>query len=166
VGELERYLAKVDRSGGPDSCWPWTGGCFESGYARFSLSDAKRRTVRAHRWGFMQLIGPLEPGEVVRHTCDNPPCQNPSHWLAGSCADNSADMVARGRSARGTRNAASRLTEAQVVIIKRDLLPLTAIGKGYTRRGQLRQGDIAAMYGVSQSTICAIGLGKVWSHVG
>ena len=48
----------------------------------------------AHRFGFGQLVRPLEPDEVVDHTCHNGSgcpggntcehraCQNPAHWEA------------------------------------------------------------------------------------
>lgn len=163
--EMQRYLSKVDASGGPDACWPWTGGTFDSGYGRFSLSDAKRSSVRSHRWGFTQLVGPIPEGMIVRHTCDVRACHNPAHWLLGTPADNSADMVRRGRSASGTGNGASRLTEADVRVIKHELLPLTATGKGATRRGQLTQAQIAARFGVTQGVIASIKAGRTWVHV-
>ena len=162
--EMDRYLAKVDASGGPDACWPWTGGTFRgSGYGRFSLSDTKRSSVRSHRWGYIQLVGPLGPDDVVRHTCDFPLCHNSLHWLKGTNADNSADMVTRGRSHVGSRNHASKLVEADVLVIKRDLLPLTATGKG--RRGELSEAQIAARYGVTKALIGAIKRGIAWKHV-
>jgi hypothetical protein len=49
----------------------------------------------AHRYGFGELVRPLEPGEVVDHichnidescpggnTCEHRACQNPAHWEA------------------------------------------------------------------------------------
>jgi hypothetical protein len=45
----------------------------------------------------MLAWGPVPPGKIVRHTCDNPPCVNPLHLMNGTSADNSRDMVLRGR---------------------------------------------------------------------
>lgn len=40
-------------------------------------------------------------GVNVLHTCDNPPCCEPSHLFVGTQAVNQADKVAKGRQARG-----------------------------------------------------------------
>ncbi|WP_353963844.1 HNH endonuclease [Streptomyces sp. NBC_01242] len=164
MSELARYLSKIDTSGGPAACHLWTGGTFSNGYGRFSLSDAKRSSVRSHRWGYTTLVGPIPPGKVVRHTCDVPLCHNRAHWILGTNGENSRDMVERRRSLPGTSNPASKLTEADVLEIKQ-LLLLTATGKGRTRRGQLTQKQIAVQFGVTQPIIRDIKFGVTWSHV-
>jgi hypothetical protein len=89
-----RYEAKVDRSGGPDACHPWTAS-MKKGYGQLNVDG---RSVQAHRWAFKRYIDPtIRDDEYVRHTCDNPPCQNPQHWLKGTNSDNIKDAVARGR---------------------------------------------------------------------
>ena len=52
----------------------------------------------AHRYALERKLGrELEPGEVARHTCDNPICVNPDHLLPGTQRDNVDDMMRRGR---------------------------------------------------------------------
>jgi hypothetical protein len=77
------------------------------GAQRFKPSGALngRYCVLLHRWVMEQYLGrQLATDEVVRHLCDNPPCFRFDHLQLGTKDDNSADMVARGRSRRGSRH--------------------------------------------------------------
>lgn len=87
--------------GAPDECWPWQRYVNEDGYGMLRLS-APNADVRvlAHRAVFVERNGLLSPGEIPRHTCDNPPCCNYGHLVRGTKSDNSLDCVARGRHAR------------------------------------------------------------------
>lgn len=83
----------------------------------------------------------IPAGAQVQHTCDVRPCVNPAHLKLGTPADNTADMMVRGRGSAGRggarpqirrfgptewgqRRAASRLS-------LRDLERLTGINRGY-----------------------------------
>ena len=102
--DIERFWAKVDRSGGPDACWPWTAGRYRAGYGHFRING---KMERAHRVAWVLLRGPIPEGQDVLHTCDSPPCCNAErHHFLGTDLDNAADRVAKGRSATGARNGA------------------------------------------------------------
>lgn len=98
----KRFWERVDKRGS-DECWPWKGPVNARGRARMHLDRALRaqfgvRHISASRvlWFLTHGAWPAK-GIVIRHTCDNPGCLNPSHTLDGTQADNIADMVARGR---------------------------------------------------------------------
>jgi hypothetical protein len=88
---LERFMAKVDMSAGPDGCWPWIAARDKDGYGVFGQ-------MRAQRWllGYRRGLS-LLAGELACHTCDNPPCVNPSHLYVGDYSRNQIDAVHRGR---------------------------------------------------------------------
>ena len=52
----------------------------------------------AHRLMWELTRGPIPSGNWVLHRCDNSTCINPEHLFLGSAADNSKDMVSKGRS--------------------------------------------------------------------
>ncbi|MFF0429972.1 hypothetical protein ACFYUJ_37085 [Streptomyces sp. NPDC004520] len=56
----------------------------------------------------------------MRHTCDEAPCQNPGHWLAGTRGDNNRDAAARrllaGHALADVRGAAGRARAVQAAI--------------------------------------------------
>lgn len=58
-------------------CWIWTGGTTPDGYGVFSVAG---RSVRAHRWAHLQMVGPIPEGLDLDHfACDRPGCVNPQH---------------------------------------------------------------------------------------
>lgn len=103
----DRFWSKVDvRS--PWECWEWTGtrNYLRGGYGTFRESrKSGHRIFRAHRLAYELTFGSIPDGLVVRHVCDNPPCVNPLHLLAGTQKENIADMMARGRHNAPTKDA-------------------------------------------------------------
>lgn len=94
----ERLWGNVEKDA--NGCWNWRGARYRKGYGRISIDG---RQVAAHRTAYRLAHGEIPDGLVVRHRCDNPPCINPDHLEVGTAADNSRDMVERGRSAPNPR---------------------------------------------------------------
>lgn len=140
----ERLLATrvIDRRTG---CWLFHGG--KKTYLRISVDGRPKTHYRA---AYEIWNGPIPPGELVCHRCDNPKCFNPAHLFLGTYAANSADMTAKERQARGDRHGNNKLTEDQVRAIRRD-----------PRSSR----PVAADYGVNPSTIQFIRNGRTWKHV-
>lgn len=59
--------------------------------------DASQQKVRgAHVMAWEEANGrSVEPGEIVRHRCDNPPCIEETHLVIGTFKDNRDDLVER-----------------------------------------------------------------------
>ena len=151
----ERFWPKVDTSGGPNACWPWTASLHGNGYGQFNVSHG--HPVNAHRVAWELMDGPIPDGLDVLHSCDNPPCCNPLHLFLGTAKDNAADMVAKGRNrhgdARGMRHPNSKLTDDAVRQIR------AAVAVGEPKRA------IARRFGVNDRLIYMILDGSAWSHV-
>lgn len=87
----ERFWSHVDKSG---ECWIWTASRVPWGYGK---TVRNREETYAHRYSWEMAYGPIPDGMLVMHSCDNPPCVNPSHLLLGTPKDNMDDMRAKGR---------------------------------------------------------------------
>lgn len=59
------------------TCWLWTGGRGDYGHGVYHVTH--RHQVRAHRYAYEELVGPIPDGLVLDHLCRNPPCVNPAH---------------------------------------------------------------------------------------
>lgn len=188
---IELFWRKVKKEAGPDGqpemgCWLWQGARRADGYGVLNvrLVDGRRQNVVVHRlsWWLAHGTPPPERDEagrklVLRHTCDIRHCLAPHHLLPGTHAENSADMVARGRVsqgnyhwtrtdpehlARGEHVGTAKLTEVQVAQIKAeyDLAPQSA------RTGKpIRGARLAERFSVTRELIWLIVNGKAWVHV-
>jgi len=168
---LQRFYALVSIPD-PDGCWLWLGaGSGEMGYGMFSMYGKR---LKAHRVSYEFHVGQIPEGMLVCHTCDNPKCVRPDHLWLGTNADNMRDMVEKGRAdrtkkagdrswsrnhpelvARGERQGRHKLTEVEVVEIRRRAVA-----------GERRSGvRMAREYGVCQSTINYVISGHHWRHL-
>ncbi|MEU0939005.1 hypothetical protein [Embleya sp. NPDC005971] len=121
-----RYRAMVHVRGDAD-CWYWTRNLSSSGHAKFragSRTSGTSRMVTAHVLGWVIHHGAIPP-EVVRHTCDEPSCQQPRHWVAGRRGENVIDYYARRHrgplaDVRGPRGRAEAIRAAIVSTLAAD----------------------------------------------
>lgn len=142
---LDRFLEKVSQAPG-SACWIWRG-CFDgdprSGpnprgqYGRFALDGY--HMIAAHRASYLLFNGEIPAGLQVRHTCDNPPCVNPSHLVVGTVQDNADDAVARGREwfqKPGARSPRLGTGVGRVIAGKGSVVPATCVvcGSGTEQR--------------------------------
>lgn len=112
-----RFWANVEKS---DGCWTWK--LATRGAQGYGTTKWQGRTYATHRLAWELTHGPIPPGLLVCHSCDNPPCVKPGHLFLGTPADNMRDMRDKGRArpprARGEATSRALLTEAQVRMVR------------------------------------------------
>lgn len=133
---FNKYVTKTN------GCWPWTGLTDKDGYGLFNY---ERTQYRAPAFALKLDGRPVPKGMMACHHCDNPICIRPDHLYPGTCKQNVADMINRGRA-----NFAKKLTPEQVIEIR-------ALDGDH--------GEIAAAYGVSRSNVSLIKERKIWRRV-
>lgn len=148
----ERFWVKVKKGRG---CWEWQASTDKDGYGQIGGfgKSGNRTMLKAHRVSLEMSGVHIPKGKKVCHKCDNPKCVNPRHLYVGTDHMNHMDMVKRGRSTTGERNARSKLTAPQVRAIRK------------VRATGVRLRVLAEEYGVSESCICVVANGKGWRHV-
>jgi hypothetical protein len=139
-----------------ETCWLWTGG--RSGPQRdrgvFRLTSPVRKSVKAYRYSWELHFGAIPDGQDVCHHCDNPLCVRPDHLFIGTAADNRADCVAKDRHNRGVRNGSAKLSDTDVIEIRR----------AYDAR-ETTQYALASRFSVSVPMINLIVNRKNWTHI-
>ncbi len=149
---IKRFEDKFERI--PEAgCWIWTASVGPKGYGMFAHSHTDHD--RSHRSAWRIYRGPIPDGMFVLHRCDVPSCVNPEHLFLGTHKDNMQDMVSkgRGRGLVGSAHPESKLTEADVLEMRR----LSKAGKTAI--------EIAAQFGVGKSAANYACNGTTWKHV-
>lgn len=141
---FEKFVLPEPNSG----CWLWDGSTNWKGYGTFRL---RGRCTTAQRVSYELYRAPIPDGMFVLHKCDIRPCVNPDHLFLGTHADNMADMLAKGRGAKGELSGAAKLTAADVLTI---------------RASSETGGALASRFGVAKSLIRQIRHRRVWAHIG
>lgn len=177
---IERFWVCIDRSGGPDACWPWIGHIHATGYGRMTVNYRPRY---AHRTAYELVIGPVPKSLCVCHSCDNRSCCNPAHLWIGTTQDNTADRHRKGRDARGKRNGCHTRPETVARgerhwskkhperTLKGEQNPIARLTENDVR--SIRQHHAAGVgltalgkeFGVTKQAIRLIVIRKNWPHV-
>jgi hypothetical protein len=135
-----------------NGCILWTGALTRAGgYGTLGEGGTSRRMIGAHRYAWERVNGAVPDGLFVLHRCDNPRCVNVAHLWLGTAADNSADMVAKGRNPRGEKVVGAKLTDDAVRRIR------SCPGKSTFA--------LARQFHVAEATIYAVRKGLTWRHV-
>lgn len=151
----ERFWSKVDKSAGPDACWPWQSSTMQSnGYGQFfdTHPETGKPTMRtAHRVAWELHNGRSVPrGRLILHAreCTSRRCCNPAHLRTGTQAENIADAVSLKTVGRRKLNRGSVL---ELVALK--------------RQHSVENWVLADRYSVTVECIRAVLSGKTWSKV-
>lgn len=111
------FWRRVDRSGGPDACWPFDHPDAD-GYGRIRFVRVKPKgKIKAHRLAWILTHGATDA--QVLHTCDNPPCCNPAHLYEGNPQRNAQDRENRGRGGSNVGENRRRYTATNYEVAKR-----------------------------------------------
>lgn len=161
ISAHDQFFAFVEKT---DTCWLWVGAKSKAGYGKIARTEnGKRKHYPAHKFAYLLLKGPISDGLFVCHNCpgrDNPACVNPEHLWLGTHSDNIKDAYKKGTAKSnlkprlGSQNNAAKLTEEKVIHIR-----------NLYSSGKYSQYNLADIFGVTQTTICAIVKGKIWPTV-
>ena len=145
-----RFWEKVNKDT-PNGCWEWTGSRMRFGHGQIHIDG---KSVLVHRFAWELENGPIPTGMEVCHHCDQPSCVRVSHLFLGTQADNMTDMVNKGRQERGDTHHYAKLSETEVIEIRRRYA-----------QGAVCQKELASEYGTSVSNISTIVRRRNWQHV-
>lgn len=138
LSEHERFMFYVEKT---DTCWLWKG----SKQRVYGMIWSNGKNVLAHRYSYLAHVGEIPDGMFVCHRCDNPLCVNPDHLFVGEAADNTRDMMNKGRGfwPHGDDHHLSKITDADVIEIA-------------SLKGKVSQKAIAKKYGIDPSHVSRI----------
>lgn len=116
IGFTDDDYRDEDRGFGT-TCWIWVHAKLSEGYGSLRGPSPERRYIRAHRWVYEQLRGPIPDGMHLHHRCGERACVNPEHLELITPSDHPRLTV--------------KLTDEQVEAIRSDPRSLRTIAADY-----------------------------------
>lgn len=155
----KRFWEKVNKSGPvhpvlKTQCWEWAASTYTSGYGQFWTGED---LVSAHRYAYTLEYGSIPDGVILLHICDNPACVRSDHLRPGTNADNTADMISKGRAPRprgGKRRGNNAFTDEQAKELREEFA-----------RTDISIVDFAKMHDVHPDTMWKLIKRKRYAHV-
>lgn len=146
MGRAQDFLRNAVSQHEGDDCLLWPFSTNGIGYGRIN-------NKLVHRIVCEQFHGaPPHVMSEAAHLCGVRLCCSPRHLSWKTHRENMADMRVHGTVNVGSRNGAAKLTED-------DVLKIHALA------GQRSQRQIARQFGVYQTTVRDVLIGKSWGHV-
>lgn len=135
-GFLERvFCARVEWRG---ACWQWVGmTASDPPYGQITIG---RKKMQAHRFAYEFFCGPIQPGHIIHHKCENTLCVNPQHLQPLPAPIHTSMHI---RSAAGDRWRAMVQNQGYGQLTDRQLEVLSYIGDGFSTK------EIADIFGLS-----------------
>jgi hypothetical protein len=151
--EIDTFVLTTKKT--PSGCIEWQGSKFVRGYGRSFMNG---RQCTASRVSYSMFVGPIPEGLHILHSCDNPPCVNPTHLRAGTSKENMQERERKGRrkAPKGEGHSMAKLTEDDVRAIR---------GNHDPKSPERNSRALAKQYGVDYSMIRLIINNKNWKHV-
>lgn len=132
-----------------DDCIIWPFCRNRHGYGEVRIDG---RRMLAHRAVCIAAYGePPTPYHQAAHLCGNghEGCVNWRHLAWKTASENCADKLMHGTDHRGEKHGMAKLTEADVMEIRR-------------LRGEMTQADIGTRFGIANTTVCNIQSKRSW----
>lgn len=149
-GTVARFFCEVVVPCKSDDCLIWPFGRDQYGYGKIGSGSG---SGLVHRRACEEVHGqpPDEPDIQAAHNCGNGHlgCCNPRHLRWATRVDNSMDRVEHGTHNRGEKHKMAKLTEGQVLEIRR-------------LEGEISRAEIARKFDVSAWNVACIHRRKSW----
>jgi hypothetical protein len=123
---LKERMRLQSRRDDATGCILWTG---TTNYG-YGILNAFGKMMKAHRVAWIMRYGPIPDGLCICHKCDVPACINTDHLFLGTYADNTRDMIRKGRGHKSPRGVRV-LSPAQMEAIRKDRRAIRVVAKDF-----------------------------------
>jgi len=143
-----RFMGFVKKE--ENGCWIWQGTIKRDGYGVLMVNGI---WTRAHRHSYELFKRYIKRAMRILHSCHNTKCVNPDHLREGTPKENSEEMVAASRQAKGESCSLSKLNNQQVMEIRK------------LRSQGLKVKEISMIFNMTIGAISDIVNYKTWKHI-
>ena len=157
-GDLRRLTDSATRKRG----WRPRGYINLDGYLTYCLFDdeGRKRPVTAHSLVANAFLGPPpSPDHEVAHENGSRVLCDYRNLRWATRQENHSDIQVHGTALKGERNGRAKLTEGDVIEIRRSYREIKA------SEGERKVTELDQRYGLARATLINIALGRSWKHV-